>query len=239
MKIRNSEHRGNARENCERLIHELANSPAKLADLRVYAQLRLIRLYLPPTLREDIVQKAFFCVLQGLESEREGRRPRPEEMASSESFKKYMHRVIYSLIEAVSRCHQVRVVHVPIAEAGLGEGSGGAVVASKSSTIDEVHMQDLKQMLFERLRKRTPGYLRPTIDAWEEVFLSSERIPTPGPRRYATEVRQAAAKIVRELGIRSSPCHRGIQNQPPYANGSDPDKPSCSRGHCLPNTGTG
>jgi hypothetical protein len=194
------EHQGNARQACERLLHKIANSPAELADLRDYAELRLTRMYLPPTLGEDIVQRAFLCVLQGLESGKDGRRPRPDEVANSESFKKYLHRVIYSLIEAVGRCHEIRLVHVPVAEAGLGECSGGAIIASSNSTVDEVHLQDLKRMLFERLRERTPRYLQTTIEAWERVFLSSDRIPTPGPRRYGTEVRLAAAKIVRELG---------------------------------------
>jgi hypothetical protein len=194
-------HQGNAREKrCERLLHEFANSRAELEDLRNYAELRLTRLFLPPTLGEEIVQRAFLRVLQGLESGREGRRPRPQDLLTPATFKKYMHSVIYSLIEAVARSHEVRLVHVPIAEAGLGECSGGVIIASTSSTVDEVHLQDLKRALFERLRERTPRYLQTTIEAWEQVFLSSDRIPSPGPRRYATEVREVAAKIVRELG---------------------------------------
>ena len=200
MKIPCPEHQGNARQRCERLLHELANSPAELADLQDYAELRLTRLFLPRTLGEEIVQRAFLCLLQGLESEKQGRRPRAQDVATPATFKKYMHSVVYSLIEAVARSHEVRLPHLPIAEAGLGEGSGGVAIEAMSSTVDEVHWRGLKRKLFERLRAHTPHYLRTTIEAWEPDFLFAERIPTPGPRRYATEVRKAAAKIVRGLG---------------------------------------
>jgi hypothetical protein len=54
-------------------------------------------------------------------------------------------------------------------------------------------------MLFNKLRERAPKHLLPTIDAWEKVSDETDRIPTPGPRRYATKVREMAAEIVQEI----------------------------------------
>jgi hypothetical protein len=42
--------------------------------------------------------------------------------------------------------------------------------------------------------------LLPTINAWEAVFLSSDRIPARGHRKYVREVKNLAQEVLSELG---------------------------------------
>jgi hypothetical protein len=171
--------------------------------LRQFAEGRFARLGATTALGEDAVQRAFQSVLQGLESLDEGRRPSPKDVATSENFEKYMYSVIASVCDAMSRQREFRCIHVPIREEredNLGEHERGVAIASPENVRSEAQMADLKQTLFPLLRAQAHWTLRPTIDAWEEVFCESDRIPAAGHRKYVGQVRQLAQKIVNDLG---------------------------------------
>jgi hypothetical protein len=79
------------------------------------------------------------------------------------------------------------------------DDSGPLPEAGRPSPSNEAALWDLGE-LFRRLRARAPRRLLPTINAWEAVFLSSDRIPAWGYHKYVREVKKLAQEVLSELG---------------------------------------
>lgn len=168
---------------------------ADITNLTEFAERRLSAMGLNPVTGADVTQRALAAILQGLESDQRGRVPRLVNIESKDAFLNYVRGAISSGIEAMSRKPQFRVEHEP-----WQDGHAGSTDPHSLSPAAVAQLSDLKAQLFQRLRARAPSRLRPTIDAWESVFLHSDRIPAPGHRRYVGEVKNLARKIVTDLG---------------------------------------
>jgi hypothetical protein len=163
--------------------------------LVAFAKHRLVALGAPSSCAEDIVQKAFEAVLRGLEGTGKGsRNPRSSDIVDKPAFLNYLRGIISSLVWAMTCKREFRIGHRPWDEIYPPPQAGG------QSPAEEAEWRDLQEQLFPRLRARAPRRLWPTIDAWEEVFLHSDRIPAPGSRKYVREVRNLAQEILWELG---------------------------------------
>ncbi len=181
------------RARCEVRLNEL--SPADITNLTEFAERRLAAKGLNPSAGEDVTQRALVAILQGLESDRGGRKPRLVDLDNKDSFLNFVRGAISSVVEAMGRKWQFRSDHVPWED---GIARTGEATALSPSRIAE--LSDLRDQLFPRLRARAPRRLMRTIDAWEEVFTESDRIPAPVHRRYVTEVKGLAQEVITELG---------------------------------------
>ena len=175
---------------CENRLNEI--TPTDTADLAEFAECRLVALGVPPSWGQDVTQKAFQLVLQGLETEQIGRRPCLEDLKDRLSFLNFLRGIISSL------AHAMTVKSWFKAEQMLDDGAPIPDEAGRSPA-QRAEFSDLRDQLFIRLRKRAQPCLRSTIDAWESVFDESDRIPTPVSRKNGHEVRSLAKKILTEL----------------------------------------
>ena len=188
----NSPNEAEVLKRCEAFLREI--TAEDIANLTEFAQARLAALGLPPCSGEDVVQRAFESILRGLETDRGGRRPRPVDVASSEAFANYLRGAVSSKAEAMTRRREWR--HEPY------EANEGTVETGEARTpAMDAELADLAQEFFCRLRQRAPSRLMETIDAWEGVYLDSDRIPAVrGQRRHVGEVRDLAQSVMLELG---------------------------------------
>jgi hypothetical protein len=144
---------------------------------------------------EDATQRALGAILQGMETDRGGRVPRPMDLENKTSFLNFARGAISSIISIMAHKRQFRCEHKP-----WGDEKIAAEDPSMLSPSRNAELSDLKDQLFRRLRTQAPRRLWRTIEAWEAVFTESDRIPARGHRRYVSEVRSLAQTIVKELG---------------------------------------
>jgi len=178
---------------CEARVHELTGVDS--TDLTEFAECRLHARHASTTLGKDMSQEAVRQVLQGLETDQGGRRPRLVDLVNKPAFLNYLRGVVSSLIYAKTR--QPGFSPAPLLEddddtAEPRHDDGAAVKAGE--------LNDLRDQLFPRLRARAPKRLFPTLDAWEAVFTESDRIPAPGQRSYVREIRALAKEVLSEIG---------------------------------------
>jgi hypothetical protein len=143
-----------------------------------------------------VTQRALQLVLQGLETDQGGRRPRLVDLANKSAFLNYMRGIISSLVYGMTHksgfgaeC-MLREDDEEMEEFTHDGGAGAKAV----------EWNDLRDQLFPRLRARAPQRLLCTINAWESVFTQSDRIPAPEQRRQVREVRDLARKVLSEIG---------------------------------------
>jgi hypothetical protein len=178
---------------CEARLQEFTGADS--ADLTEFAECRLIVLGASPTMGEDLRQRALQQVLQGLETDQGGRRPRLVDLVNKPAFLNYLRGVISSLVFGMTTKTEF------LAE--CTSGYDDAIAAPNDdggAAVKEAELNDLRDQLFPRLRARAPKRLLPTIDAWEPVFALSDRIPARGQRTYVREVRNLAKEVLSELG---------------------------------------
>ncbi|HWQ93099.1 MAG TPA: hypothetical protein VN673_15600 [Clostridia bacterium] len=178
---------------CETRLREF--TAADSADLSEFAECRLIVNGISPTNGEDVSQRALQLVLQGLESDRGGRRPRLVDLTDKSAFLNYLRGIISSLVYGMTR--------------KSGFGADCTLDEDHEEQADFVHdhgaaakaleWNDLRDQMFPRLRARAAVRLLPTIDAWEKVFTESDRIPAPVRREHVREVKDLARKVLTEL----------------------------------------
>ena len=162
--------------------------------LTQFAECRLVAVGAPPSCGEDVTQRAFQALLMGLETDRGGRRPRLVDINNKPDFLNYMRGIISSLVYSMTRTTWFRV------EAQIAGRDSDLPDLEKPTPAEHAELRDLGDELFPRLRARAPRRLLPTIEAWKDVFLESDRIPSQGQRKYAHEVRVLARKILKEVG---------------------------------------
>ncbi len=177
---------------CEARLGEITE--ADCADLTEFAECRLVAVGAPPSCGEDVTQRAFHAVLVGLETDQGGRKPRLVDINDKPAFLNYMRGVISSLVYAVTRKRRFHAGYE------TWEQNTSVQDSERDSPAQPAAFQDLGQQLFPRLKSRAPGRLLPTIQAWESVFLHSDRIPAKGHRKYVREVRDLAKTVLEELG---------------------------------------
>jgi len=180
---------------CETRLRDFTRADS--ADLTEFAECRLVVHGISPSNGEDVTQRALQLVLQGLETDRGGRRPRLVDLESKPAFLNYLRGIISSLI------HGMTVKSGFGAETELRDDNRNKPLAAQDdagSAIARLELNDLRDQLFPRLRARAPKRLQPTIDAWEAVFPDSDRIPAPSRREYASEVRNLAQAVLSEIG---------------------------------------
>jgi len=178
---------------CEVRLGELTEKD--IANLTEFARHRLAAQGLTGSAADDATQRALVAILRGLESDQGGRMPRPVDVENKNMFLNYVRGAISSVSEAMGRHEKVRSKHQPELEA-LTPSQDESVLTPDT----KAELCDLQDQLFPRLRAQAPRRLQPTIDAWEAVFLESDRIPARGHRKYVGEVRHLAKRIVAELG---------------------------------------
>lgn len=179
---------------CEARLGEFTRADS--ADLAEFAECRLIVNGISPTNGEDVTQRALQLVLQGLESDQGGRRPRLVDLTDKSAFMNYLRGIISSLVYGMT--HK------------SGFGADCTFNEDDEEQTDLVHDQgagaktpewnDLRDQMFPRLRARAPSRLHPTINAWEAVFTQADRIPAPMGPDHAREVRNLARTVLTELG---------------------------------------
>lgn len=173
---------------CEARLGEITADDS--AALTQFAECRLVEVGVPSQYGEDIAQRAFQAVLRGLETDQGGRKPRLVDIQNKPAFMNYMRGIINSLVYAF------------IQKRGFTAAGPGVDVPADPGThspAQQAELKDLSAQLFPRLRARAPQRLLRTIDAWESVFLESDRIPAPGHRRYVREIRNLAQQVLSEL----------------------------------------
>lgn len=178
---------------CETRLNEFTRADS--ADLTEFAECRLMVHGASPTLGEDMTQRALQQVLQGLETDQGGRRPRLVDLVNKPAFLNYLRGVISSLVFGMTSKRGFTAGCMPGYDDNIvrPNDDGGAAVK-------DAELNDLRDQLFPRLRARAPKRLLPTIDAWESVFTHSDRIPAPGQRTYVREVRDLAKEVLSEIG---------------------------------------
>ena len=142
-----------------------------------------------------MTQRALQLVLQGLETDQGGRRPRLVDLDNKPEFLNYLRGIISSLIYGMTRKSGFGaecMLHEDDEERAALMNDGGA-------SAQDAEWNDLRDQLFPRLRAQAPKRLLPTIDAWEAVFIHSDRIPAPKKRKYAWEIRNLAQKVLSEV----------------------------------------
>ena len=181
---------------CEARLNEITE--ADNANLTEFAECRLVVVGVSPSYGQDITQRAFQQVLQGLETDQDGRRPCLDDLIDKPAFLNYLRGVISSNIFAMTtKCgfkkeagHKPWHDEMPTAfDAGTSPGK-------------RAEFSDLRDQLFRRLRKRAPKRWLRSIDAWELTVEYSDRIPTKGHRKYGGEIKHLAQEVLSELGIR-------------------------------------
>jgi hypothetical protein len=193
-------------EGCEARLNEITEP--EMRELREYAERRLLRIGLTTAGGRDLAQDALLAVIRGIEEGR-GRRPRPDEVASKESFRHYLHGVILSMTDVRSTdIKSQRRGQTPMQDAGVSEAEGGVAITARTIGTDkEAGWNDYKAQFFALLRACTPERMQATIDAWEPVFMEADYIPVRF-RKYAIELRPYAAAVVEDLGGLPQPTPR-------------------------------
>jgi hypothetical protein len=177
---------------CETRLREITKVDS--ADLTEFAECRLIVLGVSPSSGEDLTQRAFQQVLQGLETDQGGRQPRLVDVANKPAFLNYLRGVISSLVYGMTTKCGFRAEHRQWDDEMPAPGGTGNAPAK------DVELNDIRNQLFPRLRALAPSRLLPTIAAWESVFEHTDRIPTRGKRANGREVKNLAKKVLSELG---------------------------------------
>jgi hypothetical protein len=142
-------------------------------------------------LAEDVVQSALDAILEDLDANG-GRKPRLVDVSDHGAFLKYLRGVISSKADASVR----------------HSGLSTAIELSPDLPVDglspaeDVELTDVKQAFIASLKQQAPWRLQSTIDAWNEVFWTSDQIPTVnGHRKYGTEIKRLAQEIVKNYGF--------------------------------------
>jgi hypothetical protein len=173
---------------CETRLEEITRADS--TDLTEFAEHRLMSVGISPSSGEDVTQRAFQLVLQGLESDQGGRKPRLEDLVNKTAFINYMRGIISSIVHGMTVKCGFQVEHTQWNdETPVADGAGG-------SPADDAEFDELRARLFQRLRARAPKRLLSTIEAWEPVCHQSDRIPTPKSRKYARQTRELAQKVL-------------------------------------------
>lgn len=165
------------------------------AALLQFAECLLVERGISSSYGDDITQRAFEAVLVGLRGSEGGRKPRRTDVSTKPAFMNYMRGIIASLVYALTQRKEIRKWHQPWSDNMAPTWNDQLTPANLAE------LQDLRQQLFPRLRARAPKRLLRTIDAWEAVFLHTERIPARGHRKYVCEVRALAQQVLVELGF--------------------------------------
>jgi hypothetical protein len=176
---------------CQARFGEITD--ADIAALTEFAERRLVEIGVPPSCGEDVTQRALHAVLHGLEKGHGGRKPRLVDVNDKTAFLNYLRGIVSSLLYSMTRTRGFRTTQ-------QWDDRGPSPDAGRPSPANEAALRDLGEQLFRRLRARAPQRLLPTINAWEAVFLSSDRIPARGHRKYVREVRNLAQEVLSELG---------------------------------------
>jgi hypothetical protein len=179
---------------CEARLSEI--DEADNASLAEFAECRLVVLGVSPSYGQDITQRAFQQVLQGLETDQGGRRPCLENVIDKPTFMNYLRGVISSIIFGMTSKCGFRTEHRPWDDE-LATRHDAGISPSK-----QAEFNDLRDQLFRRLRAHAPKRWLPSIDAWETTVEYSDRIPTKGHRKYGREIKHLAQEVLSELGIR-------------------------------------
>ena len=181
------------RARCEVRLSEL--SPADIAKLTEFAKRSLAAKGLDPSAGDDVTQRALAAILQGLESDQGGRMPRLVNLENKGTFLNFLRGGVSSITYSMWRSPKSRTEDEPWQDGVSVANDKLALTPAKNA-----ELRDLRDQLFLRLRARAPRCLMPTIDAWEQVFTESDRIPSPGHRIYVVEVKRLAQEIITELG---------------------------------------
>lgn len=176
---------------CEARLNEIEE--ADRANLQEYAECRLVVLGASPRYGEDVTQRAFQLVLQGLEMGQDGRKPRMTDVVNKPAFLNYLRGVISSVAYGIIRKSGFRAEHKPWDDDRPGTAAPG------NSPEQNAELNEFRYQFFQRLRKRAPERLLSTIDAWESVFTETDRIPAPSRREYVAEVRNLAKEVISEI----------------------------------------
>lgn len=178
---------------CELRLGEI--TPADIATLTRFAACRLASFGASPSGGEDVAQRAFLAVLQGLETDQGGRRPRLVDVADEPSFENYLRGIVNSIAEGMTRTRKFG------AQQTEWNDNLPCERPEAQSPSRDAQLSDLEGQLFQRLRERAPRRLIPTIDGWRSVFPYSDQIPSiRGRRKYVAQVRELAGTILSELG---------------------------------------
>jgi len=191
-----------AKQSCEARLNEIGK--AEISALTAFAEIRLMRLNRSSCEGEDLVQSAILAVVRGLESDQVGRRPRPEDIVDKDAFVLYLQGVILSLLQCMTKSREIKAYHKHhqiLDEHGADENERGVILASPTQDVAaQAEWDDLQEVLFSRLRQRAPSRLHRTIDAWDQVFQDSDRIPADTFRKYVVELRGLAREVLQEIG---------------------------------------
>lgn len=177
---------------CETRLAEITDEDS--AALLQFAECRLVEHGASLSYAEDITQRAFEAVLVGLHTTQRGRKPRMRDVVNKGAFLNYMRGVVSSLLFALIRKKEFCTAWKEWYD------NARTTIGTEQSPAHQAELEDLRNQLFPRLRSRAPRRLLRTINAWERVFLHSDRIPAPGHRRYVREVRTLAQEVMLELG---------------------------------------
>lgn len=177
---------------CESRLAEITDADTNA--LTQFAESRLAADGASRSYGEDAVQRAFQVVLRGLETDQGGRRPRLVDINDKPAFLNYMRGVISSVVYKMTRSRGFQV-----GQECMADNTNSPDLEGRSPA-QQAELKDLSAQLFPRLRARAPRHLLPTIDAWERVFLESDRIPPLGRRAHVREVRDLAQQVLTEIG---------------------------------------
>jgi hypothetical protein len=136
---------------CETRLDEITEADS--ANLTEFAECRLVTLGVSPSYGEDMTQRAFQQVLQGLETDQGGRRPCLEDLVDKPAFLNYLRGVISSLIYVMTSKCGFRTTHKAWEDEMLTPSGGGA------SPAKEAELNDIRDQLFRRLRAHAPSSL--------------------------------------------------------------------------------
>jgi hypothetical protein len=176
---------------CEIRMAEVTG--ADRSALLHFAECRLMQMGVQSSYGEDVTQRAFEVVMLGLRLKDSGRKPRMQDVTDMPAFLNYMRGVISSLLYALTKNKEFRASH------NLSVSLTTVPANECYSPAQQAELTDLRDELFLRLRSRAPLRLHKTIDAWEAVFIHSDRIPEPGLRKYSRELRMLAKEVFVEL----------------------------------------
>ena len=178
---------------CETRLREFTRADS--ADLAEFAECRLIVNGISPTNGEDVTQRALQLVLQGLETDQGGRRPRLVDLTDKPAFLNYLRGIISSLVYGMTRKSGFGAQCIWLEDDDTAEANH-----DNGASVRNMELSDLRDQLFPRLRARAPARLHPTINAWEAVFTQTDSIPAPVRRKHVREVKDLAKKVLTELG---------------------------------------
>jgi len=157
-----------------------------------------MRLSLAKEHAKDVVARALERIVVGLEDKSGGRRPKQEEIANDEAWLNYLRGVANSVLEGWVR----RRNRKPAEQAEPYEESDSskeALLTDQAPTPDRhAELEDFRRAFFEAVRPMAPEHLIPVIDAWEQDFWHTDRIPA---QRLADrrELRALAQRAYRML----------------------------------------